>query len=145
MDGVFLARFGQRLHECGKAAQYAIPRGGIDVGEYIYRTLENSPSVPCACGASTRIITREDTPVANIHVTGITDARKHYHKEVTEFYYILEGTGEMELGKDVVELKLGVTILIPPGLAHRAYGDVKCLIVGVPAWKHDDEFFCEEG
>lgn len=115
------------------------------MAEYIYRTLEDSPSVPCVCGTSTRIITREDTPVANLHVTSITDSDKHYHREVTEFYYILEGTGQMELGKDVVGLRPGVTILIPPGLPHRAYGDVKCLIVGVPAWKHDDEFFCDEG
>jgi len=48
------------------------------------------------------------------------------------------------LGKDTVELRPGVTILIPPGMPHRAYGDIRCLIVGVPAWKHDDEFFCEE-
>ena len=63
---------------------------------------------------------------------------------MSEIYYILEGTGKMELGKDRVELKPGVTILIPPGLSHRAYGNIKCLIVGVPAWKHYDEFFCEE-
>lgn len=112
--------------------------------DYIYRTLESSPSIPCPCGASTRIITRADTPVENVHVTSITDSTRHYHEEVTELYYILEGTGKMELGKDIVDLRPGVTILIPPGLAHRAYGDMKCLIVGVPAWKHDDEFFCEE-
>lgn len=112
--------------------------------DYIYRRIEDVPSIPCPCGSSTRIITREDTPVANIHVTHITDSTRHYHKEVTEFYFILEGEGKMELGKDVVELKPGVTILIPPMMAHRAYGDIKCLICGVPAWKHDDEFFCEE-
>ena len=112
--------------------------------DYIYRTEESAPKVPCPCGTSTRIITREDTPVANLHVTTITDSTKHYHKEVSEIYYILEGAGKMELGTDVVELKPGVTILIPPGLPHRAWGDLKCLIVGIPAWKHDDEFFCEE-
>lgn len=112
--------------------------------EYIYRTIEEAPRVPCPCGTSTRIITRADTPVANVHVTTITDSTRHYHKEATEIYYILDGNGEMELGKDTVELRPGVTIMIPPGLAHRAYGDVKCLIVGVPACKHDDEFFGEE-
>lgn len=112
--------------------------------DYIYRTLEGAPSVPCPCGTSTRIITRADTPTANVHVTSIQDSTKHYHREVTEIYYILDGKGEMELGKDVVELKPGVTVMIPPGVAHRAYGDVRCLIVGVPAWKHDDEFFIEE-
>jgi len=114
------------------------------MSDYIYRTEESVESIPCPCGTSTRIITRADTPVANIHVTHITDSTKHYHKEVTEFYYIMQGVGHMELGEAVVELKPGVTILIPPLLAHRAYGDVKCLIVGVPAWQHDDEFFCDE-
>src|SRR5665647_1419482 len=99
--------------------------------EYIYRTQDTAPTVPCLCGSSTRIITRQDTPAANVHVTSISDSRKHYHKEVTEIYYILEGTGNMELGNDVVELRPGVTILIPPGLAHRAWGDVNCLIVGI--------------
>lgn len=50
----------------------------------------------------------------------------------------------MELGKDIVDLKPGVTILIPPGVAHRAWGDITCLIVGIPAPRHGDEFFCEE-
>lgn len=111
---------------------------------YIYRTEDSAVRVECPCGTSTRIITRADTPVANIHVTHITDSRKHYHKEVTEFYYVIEGKGRMELGDDTVELRPGVTILIPPLLAHRAFGNVRCLIVGVPAWHHDDEFFCEE-
>lgn len=112
--------------------------------EYIYRTQESAPTVPCPCGSSTRIITRADTPTANVHVTIITDSKKHYHKEAAEVYYILDGAGHMELGTDTVELRPGVTILIPPGVPHRAFGDVKCLIVGIPAARHDDEFFCEE-
>lgn len=115
------------------------------MADYIYRTLDESPSVQCPCGTSTRIITRADTSVANVHVTHITDSRKHYHKEATEVYFVLEGVGTMELGNDTVDLRPGVAIMIPPGLAHRAYGDVRCLIVGIPACRHDDEFFCEEG
>jgi mannose-6-phosphate isomerase-like protein (cupin superfamily) len=114
------------------------------MSDYIYRSQESAPTVPCPCGSSTRIITRADTPTANVHVTHITDSTKHYHKEAAEVYYILDGEGQMELGTDIVELKPGVTILIPPGLAHRAWGDIKCLIVGIPASKHGDEFFCEE-
>lgn len=114
------------------------------MSDYIYRSLETSPSVPCPCGTSTRIITRRDTPIANLHVTDITDSRKHYHKEVTEFYFILEGAGWMELGDDMVELKPGVAVMIPAGMPHRAWGQLRCLIFGVPACKHDDEFFCEE-
>jgi mannose-6-phosphate isomerase-like protein (cupin superfamily) len=108
---------------------------------YLYRKQSEVAPVPCPCGSSTRILTVADTPVANLHVTHITDSVKHYHKACTEYYYILEGAGKMELGEDVVDLEPGVTILIEPGTPHRAYGDVTCLIVGVPAWHHDDEFF----
>lgn len=108
---------------------------------YIYRKRSEAPVVQSKCGASTRIITMEDTPVANLHVTHITDSVKHYHKACTEYYYILEGHGWMELGDDVVELEPGVTILIEPMTPHRAYGDITTIVFGVPAWKHDDEFY----
>jgi mannose-6-phosphate isomerase-like protein (cupin superfamily) len=90
---------------------------------------------------STRVITIADTPVANLHVTSITDSRRHYHKGCTEYYYILEGSGKMELGDDVVDLEPGVTVVIEPGTPHRAYGDIRTIVFGVPAWDHTDEFF----
>ena len=49
----------------------------------------------------------------------------------------------MELDDDVVDLEPGVAILIPPGVAHRGYGDFRALILGVPAWDPNDEFFAE--
>ena len=112
--------------------------------DYIVRHIEDVESVPCPCGSSTRIITREDTEVANLHVTHIKDAEKHYHKDCTEYYYILDGAGQMELDGDVVELRPGTAILIPPGMFHSSRGDFKALIFGVPAWDHTDEFFCED-
>jgi mannose-6-phosphate isomerase-like protein (cupin superfamily) len=112
--------------------------------DYIVRHIEEIEPVPCPCGSSTRVITREDTGVANLHVTHIQDSRRHYHKECTEYYYILEGQGVMELGEDRLEIGPGTTIVIPPGLPHRGTGDFRALIFGVPAMKHDDEFFCEE-
>ncbi len=110
---------------------------------YIARHMSEVQPVPCPCGSSTRIITREDTPIANLHVTHIMDSEKHYHKGCTEYYYILEGHGHMELNDDVVELKPGLVVVIEPGTAHRGYGDFKTMIVGIPAWDHSDEFFCE--
>ena len=83
-----------------------------------------------------------DTPVANLHVTEITDSQKHYHKKATEYYYILEGTGKMELNDDVIALEPGLAVRIEPGTAHRAYGNIKALIVVIPAAEHDDEFSC---
>jgi mannose-6-phosphate isomerase-like protein (cupin superfamily) len=110
---------------------------------YIVKHIDQVDPVPCPCGSSTRIIQREDTPLANLHVTHIQDSKKHYHQSCTEYYYILEGAGHMELGEDVVELKPGTTVVIDPGTPHRGYGDFKTVIIGIPAWEHTDEFFCE--
>lgn len=108
---------------------------------YIYRRRDEAPRVPCPCGQSTRIVTIADTPVANLHVTHITDSTRHFHRACTEYYYVLEGTGKMELGDEVVDLSPGVTIVIEPGTPHRAYGDITTIVFGVPAWEHTDEFF----
>jgi hypothetical protein len=112
---------------------------------YQVRHLRDATVVPCPCGTSHRIFTREDTPVANLHVTEITDSRKHYHKRATEYYYILEGSGKMELNDDVIDLEPELAVHIAPGTAHRVYGNIKALIVVIPAAEHGDEFFCDGG
>ena len=81
---------------------------------YQVRHLRDATVVPCPCGTSRRIFTREDTPVANLHVTEITDSRRHYHKKATEYYYILEGSGKMELNDDVIDLAPGLAVHIAP-------------------------------
>jgi hypothetical protein len=35
------------------------------------------------------------------------------------------------------------TGVIDKGTPHRGYGDFKAIIIGIPAWDHTDEFFCE--
>ena len=69
---------------------------------------------------------------ATVHVTSITsDAKLHYHKRLTETYYFLEcGPGaKMQLDDDVLPVKPGICIMIPPGVRHRAIGEMKVLIV----------------
>ncbi len=112
---------------------------------YLFRNLADCPKVPCPCGESTRVVTKADTPAANIHITRITDSRRHYHKRCMEYYHVLEGSGRLEVGGETVEMSPGVTVVIPPGLPHRAYGELKILIVGVPALEEDDEYFDEPG
>ena len=111
---------------------------------YLVRHLSEVEPTPCPCGESTRIFTRADGPVANIHVTHIRDSRTHYHRHATEFYYILEGGGVLEVGGDEVALRPGLLIRIDPGTHHRGHGDFKALIVGVPAWDPEDEHFPDE-
>ena len=79
-----------------------------------------------------------------MHVVEISkDSRPHYHKKTTEIYYVLEGEGHLEIDKDKVPLKPGVSVLIPPHSLHRAVGELKILNVPVPAFDPADEWFVD--
>src|SRR5205823_5230179 len=103
---------------------------------YLVRRLAEAPTVPCPCGQSTRLLTLADGLPANFHVTFITDSVKHYHKECTELYYILDGTGELELGDDVVAVAPGTLVVIEPYTPHRlrSVQGVRTIVLGLPAW-----------
>jgi mannose-6-phosphate isomerase-like protein (cupin superfamily) len=110
---------------------------------YLVRRLQDAPTVPCPCGQSTRPLTRADTPACNLHVTFITDSVKHYHRECTEVYYILDGRGKMELGDDVIDVEPNQVIVIEPMTPHRLSSPdgVRTIVFGVPALHPDDEYF----
>ena len=100
------------------------------------------PAVECPCGESRRAFLGEADGVASLHIVDIsTDARAHYHKQLTEIYYILEGEGEMELDGERHAVRPGDAILIKPGCRHRAIGRLRVLNVPVPAFDPEDEWF----
>jgi mannose-6-phosphate isomerase-like protein (cupin superfamily) len=66
---------------------------------------------------------------------------RHYHKQCTEVYYILDGHGEMEVGADVIKVEPGTIVYIEPGTPHRLWGDVHTIVFGVPALQATDEYF----
>jgi mannose-6-phosphate isomerase-like protein (cupin superfamily) len=110
---------------------------------YLVRRANEAPIVPCPCGQSTRLMTRADTPACNFHITFIQDSVRHYHKECTEVYYILEGRGKMELNGDVIDVEPEMMVYIEPGTPHRLWSDggVRTIVFGVPALKPGDEYF----
>ena len=110
---------------------------------YLARRLSEVEPVPCPCGQSWRIFTRADGPLANIHVTAIQNSRRHYHKHSTEFYFILEGEGILEVGDDKLDIAPGLLVRIDAGTPHRGYGNFKSLIIGVPSWDPADEWFTD--
>ncbi len=115
-----------------------------DTGKgYLIRRLSEAPTVPCPCGTSTRPLTGADTPVCNFHVTFIKDSVRHYHKQCTEVYFVLEGQGWMELNGDLVDVSPGTVVYIEPGTRHRLFSreGVKTVVFGVPALKPEDEHF----
>ncbi len=98
--------------------------------------------VKCPCGETRRAFTDDPEQIASLHVVDITeDARAHYHKRLTEIYYVLEGTGQIELDGELFNIGPGDSILIKPGCRHRAIGKLKILNVPIPAFDADDEWF----
>jgi mannose-6-phosphate isomerase-like protein (cupin superfamily) len=110
---------------------------------YLVRRASAAPTVPCPCGQSTRLLTRVDTPACNFHITFIQDSVRHYHKECTEVYYILEGTGKMELNDAVIDVAPGDMIYIEAGTRHRLWSTagVRTIVFGTPALQAEDEYF----
>ena len=102
------------------------------------------PGVPCPCGTARRAFADVAEFPATVHVTSITsDAQVHYHKRLTETYYFMEcgPDARMQLDGEEVTVKPGVCILIPPGVRHRAIGEMKVLIVAMPKFDPADEWF----
>ena len=102
------------------------------------------PGVPCPCGTARRAFNDVADFPGTIHRTEISaDARLHYHKRLTETYYILEcGPGaRMQLGDDLIPVEAGQLILIRAGTRHRAIGEMKVLIFVLPKFDPEDEWF----
>lgn len=85
--------------------------------------------VPCPCGESHRFFTAEDGGELGLHVTSISGAQPHFHKTMTEVYYVLEGSGQIELDGEVQDVRPNTVILIPPRVKHRGIGDFKVIVV----------------
>jgi len=102
------------------------------------------PGTPCPCGTARRAFTDVADFPGTMHVTEITtDAQTHYHKTLTETYYVLECGPEatMQLNDEVVPLRPGSCVMIRPGTRHRAIGSMKVLIVVYPKFDERDEWF----
>ena len=70
---------------------------------------------------------------------------RHYHRLSEEIYYLLEGTGEMELDGERQPVRPGDAILIPPGAWHQITGTsavpLRFLCACAPPYEHGDTYF----
>ena len=96
------------------------------------------------------LLDRSNAPVTNQSLAEATinageSTTRHYHRVSEEIYYLVEGTGQMELDGEVRAVGPGDAILIPPGSWHtiRATGDgpVRLLCGCAPPWSADDTYF----
>ena len=109
---------------------------------FITADFDHIDPVKCPCGFSRRAFVDPDNQTATMHIVDIEkDARTHYHKKLTEIYFILEGSGRMALDGEMIPVKPRTAILIKPLCRHRAVGKMKILNVSIPAFDPQDEYF----
>jgi mannose-6-phosphate isomerase-like protein (cupin superfamily) len=116
----------------------------------IVRSLEQSEPFTTADGSTIReLLGLPTAPVRNQSLAEATLApgqatERHYHAESEEFYYVVEGSGEMELDGDRRRVAVGDAVLIPPGARHQIRADtegLRFLCCCAPAYRHEDTFF----
>ena len=109
---------------------------------YAMSQLDELETIKCPCGVTRRAFVSDPDQKATLHLLDVqSDAQVHYHKHITEIYFILEGDGYMELDGEQVPIKPMSGILIKPGCRHRAVGNMRIAIVAMPAFDPEDEWF----
>jgi mannose-6-phosphate isomerase-like protein (cupin superfamily) len=100
--------------------------------------------VRCPCGWARRAFAEVPGAPVSVHRVQIAeDARAHYHKAHTETYFVLEceAGAAIELDGERVPVRVGVVVMIPPGVRHRAVGRMVILNVVAPPFDPADEWF----
>ena len=115
-----------------------------DLPPFEFVDFDSIPGVECPCGTAKRGLAHAPDFPGTIHVTEISqDARKHFHKEHSEVYYVLscDSDAKLELGDSFFPVKPGFCVLIRPGTFHRAVGKMTVLIISMPKFDPQDEHF----
>lgn len=115
------------------------------------RSLEQAEPFTTSDGSTIReLIGLPTAPVRNQSLAEATlragqATTRHYHRESEELYYLLEGSGEMELDGERARVRTGDAILIPPGAWHQIRADegrpLRFLCCCSPAYRHEDTYF----
>jgi mannose-6-phosphate isomerase-like protein (cupin superfamily) len=81
--------------------------------------------------------------LAEARIAAGNATQRHFHRIAEEFYFILEGSGLMEIDGTSREVGPGDAILIPPGAWHtiQATQDLRFLCCCAPPYSHEDTYF----
>lgn len=110
--------------------------------DYLIAQLDEIEPIRCPCGITRRAFLGSENSVATMHRVDISkDSRVHYHRNLTEIYLVLEGSGHVELDGERIPVQPMTSILIKPGCRHRAVGKLKVIVIAIPAFDPDDEWF----
>jgi mannose-6-phosphate isomerase-like protein (cupin superfamily) len=115
---------------------------------HIVRKVKDSNPRDITCGVMRDLTTSKDyMGMDMVHVT-ISDATKrHFHKKLTECYFVLKGSIDVEADGVVEHCDEGTLIMIRPNTEHKAWKtskeDAEILVVCCPPWAEEDEILAE--
>src|SRR3954452_18239191 len=70
---------------------------------------------------------------------------RHYHRASEEIYFVVKGSGDMEVDGEHSRTAVGDAVLIPAGVWHslhkRGSRELRFLCSCPPPYSHDDTFF----
>jgi mannose-6-phosphate isomerase-like protein (cupin superfamily) len=111
------------------------------VGRASVRRLADQEEWRSICGMRRDLANAPGEPAA-FHYMRISDSRKHWHAKTTEYYFVAEGEGEMELDDETIPIRKGDLVFVPPGTRHTSRpapgAELHILIVAVPPFSPSD-------
>jgi mannose-6-phosphate isomerase-like protein (cupin superfamily) len=89
-------------------------------GEATVRRLSDQDEFRSTCGMRRDLLAAGEADPVRVHYLRIGDSKRHVHRKTTEYYYVTEGVGEIELDDDTVPIAKGDLIVVPPGVWHTS-------------------------
>jgi mannose-6-phosphate isomerase-like protein (cupin superfamily) len=104
-------------------------------------TTKDGSTIRSILDASNAPVEKQSLAEATVPADGATE--RHYHRLSEEFYFILEGTGIMDIDGETREIRPGDAVLIPAGSWHQisAQSSLRFLCCCAPPYSHEDTYF----
>ena len=115
---------------------------------HIVRRVKDATPREITCGIMRDLTNSKDSKAFDfVHVTITDSTKKHYHKKLTEVYFVLKGAINVEVDDKVEHLEKGEMIMIYPHTNHKAWKtskeDAEILVACSPPWAEEDEVLVE--
>ena len=101
-------------------------------------------------------VTKDGSTVRELHHTELQSlaeatlepseaTERHYHREMEEIYFVVKGSGTMEVDGETQTVRPGDAVLIPAGAWHQlennGSSELRILCCCAPPYSHEDTFF----
>jgi mannose-6-phosphate isomerase-like protein (cupin superfamily) len=101
-------------------------------------------------------VTKDGSTIRELHHTALQSlaeatlepdeaTTRHYHRASEEIYFVLKGSGSLEVDGETRTVRPGDAVLIPPGAWHTlentGTSELRILCACAPPYSHEDTYF----